>query len=335
MFKGVDVSYANGKVDWDAAKKAGLDFALIRCGYGDDVASQDDVQFERNVSECERFGIPWGPYFFSYASSLAQIQSEVAHTLRLLKGKKPTYPVLFDLEDADYLLKRGIMPTKQAMTDMAKTYLTAIENAGYYVGWYTYKSFYSGYVDAAQLSNWLFWFSGPLYSEPDLNVTKPNIPCHIWQYRTGETGGTWPGVGKCDVNVSYADYPAIIKSLGFNGWPKQEAKVFLKNTIVGAEQDVVNAAIAVLELLGMTIKVYSPSEDVLDNSDIVIGGAGALNGIPDTALNGAARIWGDDSSETTKKFQEFIKAKIPDTQVFQKQVADLTAKIEKARADLA
>ena len=62
MKKGIDVSNHNGKVDWKSAKNAGLQFAMLRCGYGSDISSQDDSQFARNVSECEKYGIPWGAY---------------------------------------------------------------------------------------------------------------------------------------------------------------------------------------------------------------------------------------------------------------------------------
>ena len=85
--KGIDVSNSNGTVDWNAAKAAGAQFAILRLGYGEDLASQDDKQFERNVSECERLGIPWGAYLYSYAMSVSGVASEVSHAARLLSGK--------------------------------------------------------------------------------------------------------------------------------------------------------------------------------------------------------------------------------------------------------
>ena len=89
--KGIDVSYAQGKIDWKKVKDAGIQFALIRCGFGNDLKSQDDKQFEANVKGCEENGIPWGLYLYSYAIDL-KAESEVQHVLRLLKGKVP-YPV--------------------------------------------------------------------------------------------------------------------------------------------------------------------------------------------------------------------------------------------------
>ena len=34
MLKGIDVSENNGIVNWDTVKKAGMEFAVIRLGYG-------------------------------------------------------------------------------------------------------------------------------------------------------------------------------------------------------------------------------------------------------------------------------------------------------------
>ena len=38
---------------WEKVKKDGIDFAIIRCGYGGDYQSYDDRYWIRNVTECE------------------------------------------------------------------------------------------------------------------------------------------------------------------------------------------------------------------------------------------------------------------------------------------
>ena len=91
--KGIDVSYCNGCVDWVKAKAAGLQFAILQLGYGNNSTSQDDEQFNRNVKECERLHIPWGGYLYSYAQAVSGAQSELQYMLRLLRGHHPQYPV--------------------------------------------------------------------------------------------------------------------------------------------------------------------------------------------------------------------------------------------------
>ena len=96
---GIDVSTWQGNVDWEQAKAAGVEFAILRCGYGMDIAEQDDNTFDRNATECERLGIPYGVYLYSYATKVARAESEAKHVLRLIEGRELEYPVYLDLED--------------------------------------------------------------------------------------------------------------------------------------------------------------------------------------------------------------------------------------------
>ena len=85
--KGVDISSLNGNVSIEKIKDAGYDFVMIRCGYGSDLAVQDDSQFENNVRKCEAAGVPWGAYLYSYAVNTDDAKSEARHVIRLLKNK--------------------------------------------------------------------------------------------------------------------------------------------------------------------------------------------------------------------------------------------------------
>ena len=75
VLKGIDVSKYQGEVDWEKAKAAGIDFAIIRCGFGgewdgqEEGWAQDDDQWRRNADECTRLGIPFGVYLYSYATN--------------------------------------------------------------------------------------------------------------------------------------------------------------------------------------------------------------------------------------------------------------------------
>ena len=53
----IDVSEHQGTINWDAVK-GHIDGAILRCGYGDNIVSQDDKQWKRNADECTRLGIP-------------------------------------------------------------------------------------------------------------------------------------------------------------------------------------------------------------------------------------------------------------------------------------
>lgn len=108
--KAVDISYHNGVIDFERLKNA-VDYVIIRCGYGQDMTSQDDKQWSRNVSECERLGIPYGVYFYSYAKTTSKIEGEIRHCLRLLQGHTPSLPVFFDSEEK---VRKALQSTTQS-----------------------------------------------------------------------------------------------------------------------------------------------------------------------------------------------------------------------------
>ena len=157
---GVDVSKHNGNVDWQSVKNAGYgDFAIIRAGYGGDYTNQDDPQFERNVSECERLGIPYGVYLYSYALNTNDAKGEVNHILRLLKkvGKNFKYGVWFDMEDADGYKKKHGMPSNSTLVDICYTFCEAVENAGYYAGIYASLSWLNNQLNNSKLDRFDKW----------------------------------------------------------------------------------------------------------------------------------------------------------------------------------
>ena len=66
----IDVSDNNGQLDWDTIKSSIDGGAIIRIGFGSDFESQDDKQAIRNMRECERLGIPYGVYIYSYCLNI-------------------------------------------------------------------------------------------------------------------------------------------------------------------------------------------------------------------------------------------------------------------------
>ena len=50
-------------------KNAGNTFAMIRSSYG---YFNQDLQFKNNVAGCEKVGLPYGLYHYSYARNLAR-----------------------------------------------------------------------------------------------------------------------------------------------------------------------------------------------------------------------------------------------------------------------
>ena len=190
--RGIDVSHHQGEINWAKVKAAGLDFAIIRCGYGDDLKSQDDRYWAANIQGCEENDIPYGVYIYSYATSDKEVKSEVQHTLRLLKeaGATPTYPIYYDLEDP-IVQACG----REAIIRMANLYCSSIEAAGYKAGIYSNTYWWDNYLNDSSLDKYEKW------------VAHWADACgyegyyRLWQY-TSE--GTVDGInGRVDMNYGY------------------------------------------------------------------------------------------------------------------------------------
>lgn len=189
--KVIDVSYHNGTIDWAKVKSSGVDGAIIRCGFGDNITSQDDKQWKRNADECTRLGIPFGTYIYSYAKTDAQARSEAEHVLRLVKGYKLSYPIYLDLEEAG---------TQSGAVERARIFGDIIESAGYYCGIYCNKSWWDNYLYPLgdRYTKWIARY----------NSTLGMSGVDMWQYTSG---GSVSGVsGRVDMNHCYRDFPKEI-----------------------------------------------------------------------------------------------------------------------------
>jgi GH25 family lysozyme M1 (1,4-beta-N-acetylmuramidase) len=213
--KGIDVSYAQGKIDWKKVKADGIEFAIIRCGFGSDIHEQDDKQFEANVKGCEQNGIPWGVYLYSYATNLTEAESEVQHVLRLLKGKVPMYPVYIDMEDADgYKKKRNV--SNKMCADICEHFCRRMTEAGYLAGVYANKDWLINKINDQRLTTYPTW----LAQWNDKPTYKGKFG--IWQYTSS---GSVDGIkGRVDMNWCYENYPAIVREKELNGYKKPEPK---------------------------------------------------------------------------------------------------------------
>ena len=220
--KGIDVSKHQGTIDWDKVKAAGIDFAVIRAGLG---KSTIDPQFVRNITACNRLKIPCGVFWFSYAKNVAEAKQEAESCLAAVKPYRLDFPIFFDLEyDTDrYLKQQGITLTKTMATAHAEAFLSTIEAAGYYAANYANPDYLSRFFDASLLQKYDLWLSN--YKE-NADTANPPRSCGIWQHWDK---GRIDGIsGNVDLDVSYRDYPSIIKKAGLNhldtpSWKKTAA----------------------------------------------------------------------------------------------------------------
>lgn len=192
----IDVSKHQGTINWEKVKEH-IDGAIIRCGYGKDLAKQDDEKFKENAEACMKHGIPFGVYLYSYAKTVEDAKSEAAHVLRLLEPYKDklSYPVYYDLEEAG---------TENGAVERAMVFSDIIEAAGYWCGIYANQYWWNTYLCDAKMERFTKWVAR--YSEVKANIWTNY---DIWQY---SSTGSVPGIrGNVDMNICYRDFPKEMK----------------------------------------------------------------------------------------------------------------------------
>ena len=183
--KGIDVSVHNGKIDWQKVRAEGIDFAILRAGYGK-LASQKDDRFEENYAGAKAAGIPVGAYWYSYDMS----EDEA-------------------LLEADVFLSVG----KEKVSAIMRAFLERVEAAGYFVGLYGSASSLTTHTADDIKSRYTIWLAHWCSQTNYIGAYG------IWQH--SEKGSVDGINGNVDLNVGYKDFPTIIKAKGLNGYGKE------------------------------------------------------------------------------------------------------------------
>ena len=128
---GIDISEHNGNIDLSKYKDQ---FVIIRAGWG---LGHLDKKYRRNVKECERLGIKFGVYWYSYALDDRTAEKEAVSFIDIIKGDNVQLGAWLDMEDADGWKKRnGWVPTKRGVSDIVVRFCSKVEEAGFYTGVY-------------------------------------------------------------------------------------------------------------------------------------------------------------------------------------------------------
>ena len=211
----IDVSYAQGTINWGRVKAAGITAVMIRATvsyphlYGGKQLTGIDTMFKRNVEGALAAGLDVGVYHYSYALSEADAKLEAQHLLNTIKPYKLTLPVILDFEDST---QTKLSATVKA--DICDAFLQIVQGAKYYAMLYSMASWLKADLADKRLSKYDKWVA-------HVGVGKPSYSGSygIWQY-------SWKGAvdgitGEVDMNYVYKDYPTIIKNAGLNGWAGQ------------------------------------------------------------------------------------------------------------------
>ena len=210
----IDVSEHNGSINWAAVKKAGINYAIIRDGYG---TSHVDNYFKRNMEGAIAQGIHIGIYHFSYALSAAGAKAEAEYVLKLIQQYKDkiALPIFFDFEydTVDYAKKQGVTLGKEAFNAHTVAFCDTIQAAGYRAGVYYNLDYLRRYVDIDRIGKYVQWYAQ--YAD-----TASATTWDFWQYSSSYTIAGCSG--KFDVSV-IKNSGSITNSRKYKqGWHKDD-----------------------------------------------------------------------------------------------------------------
>lgn len=193
--KVIDVSAKQGKPDWGKVAKDGIKAAILRIHQKTGV----DASFEHNYKGCKSNGILIGGYKYSYALTPAQAVDEAENVIEVLNGRGLDFPVFYDLE---WNQQRSL--GEQAIENIAVSFLTRIQKAGYKVGIYCNLDWYNNVLSDA-LKKYDCWIAR--YPASDNGSVQERLRPSVgvgWQYSSkGKVNGI---NGNVDMDIFYTDY---------------------------------------------------------------------------------------------------------------------------------
>jgi len=214
--KGIDVSSHQGLIDWAKVKASGIEFAIVRAGYGQ-YSTQVDSKAHQNFFGALGAGLHVGAYWFSYATTPEEAKAEAdlcADTIEKYKGQLD-FPIYFDYEyDSEiYSKQKGVIPTQSLRESLAKAFCEEIEARGWRAGVYTNLDYLRTRWRMNALKSWEIWLAD--------YTGSPDVSCGMQQ--TGSTGRVDGVFSKVDTDTAFTDYPALVREKGWNGFTAQPA----------------------------------------------------------------------------------------------------------------
>lgn len=204
-YNGIDISRWQGAIDFNKVKKSGVDFVIIKAGGSDD-GHYTDRNFLRNYNGAKSAGLHVGAYYFAgkgcndYASGV----NDAYAFYNIIKGLQFDYPVILDFETAD---KANKADNTQAVIGFGDFF----EKLKYYYMVYgsdisTFKERVND-KDLKRFDHWVARYgSKPTYVKS----------YGIWQ---NSSAGKINGIsGNVDTDISYNDYPSIMRKHHLNGY---------------------------------------------------------------------------------------------------------------------
>ncbi len=212
--KGINVSEAQGNIDWNKVAASGVDYVILRVGCG----STKDSKFETYYSGAKAAGLDVGVYFDTEATSNQTAYNEAKNVFSWIDSKVLKYPVYYSLGKANQDER-----LKTANTNMCQIFCSYIKNKGYLSGVYADSNHMNKYLDMSALRpNCETWIVNH-YDNTDTDRWGYSTNYGMWQYTSkGAANGI---TGRIDRNVCFKNYPAVSQKYSLGGTSEDSTTV--------------------------------------------------------------------------------------------------------------
>lgn len=179
---GIDVSEFVGDIDWEQAKVAGVEFAILRVGYrGYETAwFVFDNNLHTYLQGCNDADMPVGVYFVSQAINEEEAIEEAETVLEQISGYDVTMPIYIDLEGAAETARTRHL-TREEYTTIVNAFCERIEQEGFRAGVYSNENWIRTHLNWEDLTQWDLWFA-KYTKTPSTDYTY-----NMWQYTNTAT----------------------------------------------------------------------------------------------------------------------------------------------------
>ena len=199
--RGIDVSKYQGNIDWNAAKNAGVEFAIIRVGYRGMSSGSltEDSCYASNIQGALNAGIRVGVYIFSQAVTEQEAIEEANFVLSRVYSYNIMLPVVIDYEydggKTGRLYTAGL--SNEQRTSVCEAFCNTVRSAGYTPMVYANKWMLEQQMNAASLSSqariWLANYGSQTSYEGDYD---------FWQYSSTGNGTSY-GASSQYIDLDY------------------------------------------------------------------------------------------------------------------------------------
>lgn len=209
MMKGIDVSDNQGYIDWNRAKTAGVEFAILRSVRK---SGNVDKQLASNIKGCTENLIPFDFYKYMYALTVSDAVKEANEVIEAIQklgivSSKNTV-IWADVEDESQMSL-----SREVLTKIVLAFKNTVEKAGYTFGLYMGKYLYEkGEIDTTQFNDHIWiarYYKGyeeMAFADKPNETYAPTVSTgKLWGWQYTSSGKVDGISGNVDLDIAYYD----------------------------------------------------------------------------------------------------------------------------------